>query len=71
MNPTDKPADKVIEYVETLILAGKLKVDDRLPAERDLAQTLNVSRTAVREGLRLLETMNRDWAEKYRKDEEK
>lgn len=57
MNTTDKPADKVIEYVETLILAGKLRVDDRLPAERDLAQTLNVSRTAVREGIRLLETI--------------
>ena len=54
---TDKPSDKVIEYVETLILAGKLKVDDRLPAERELAQTLNVSRTAVREGVRLLETI--------------
>ena len=25
---TEKPSDKVIEYVETLILAGKLKVED-------------------------------------------
>ena len=53
MNTNEKSSDKVIEYVETRILAGKLKADDRLPAERELAQTLNVSRTAVREGIRL------------------
>ncbi|MBQ3392919.1 MAG: FadR family transcriptional regulator [Lachnospiraceae bacterium] len=57
MKTTDKASDKVIEYVETLVLAGKLKVDDRLPAERELAQFLNVSRTAVREGIRLLEVI--------------
>ena len=52
-----KSSEKVIEYVETNILAGKLKVDDRLPAERQLAQNLNISRTAVREGIRLLEVI--------------
>lgn len=57
MNTNEKSSEKVIEYVETRILAGKLKVDDRLPAERELAQLLNVSRTAVREGIRLLEVM--------------
>ena len=57
MNGTEKSSDKVIEYIETMILAGKLKVDSRLPAERELAQNLNVSRTAVREGIRLLEVM--------------
>ncbi len=57
MEIIEKPSDKVIDYIETLILAGKLKVDDRLPAERDLAQKLNVTRTAVREGIRLLEVM--------------
>ncbi|MBQ9248866.1 MAG: FadR family transcriptional regulator [Oscillospiraceae bacterium] len=57
MIATEKASEKVIEYIETLILAGKLKVDDRLPAERDLAQTLQVSRSAVREGVRLLETI--------------
>ena len=57
MKTTDKASYKVIEYVETLVLAGKLKVDDRLPAERELAQFLNVSRTALREGIRLLEVI--------------
>lgn len=53
----ENSSEKVIEYVETNILAGKLKVDDRLPAERQLAQSLNISRSAVREGLRLLEVI--------------
>ena len=57
MAVTEKASEKVIEYIETLILAGKLKAADRLPAERDLAQTLQVSRSAVREGIRLLETI--------------
>lgn len=57
MNTNEKTSEKVIEYVETRILAGKLKVGDRLPAERELAQILNVSRTAVREGIRLLEVI--------------
>ena len=57
MNMNEKTSEKVIEYVETRILAGKLNVVDRLPAERDLAQQLNISRTAVREGIRLLEVI--------------
>ena len=56
MNTGDvRSSDRVIEYVETMIMAGKLKAEDRLPTERDLAQMLNVSRTAVREGIHLLE----------------
>lgn len=54
MNTTstnEKSSEKLIEYVETLILAGKLKVDDRLPPERNLAASLGISRTAVREGI--------------------
>ena len=54
-NTAEKASEKLIEYVETLILAGKLKVDDRLPPERNLAANLGISRTAVREGIRLLE----------------
>ena len=60
MNTTstnEKSSEKLIEYVETLILAGKLKVDDRLPPERHLAASLGISRTAVREGIRLLEVI--------------
>lgn len=45
----------VIERVEEQILAGQLRVGDRLPAERDLANMLSVSRAAVREAFRALE----------------
>ena len=45
----------VIERVEEQILAGQLRVGDRLPAERDLASMLSVSRAAVREAFRALE----------------
>lgn len=45
----------VIERVEEQIVTGQLKVGDRLPAERDLAQMLGVSRGAVREAFRALE----------------
>lgn len=45
----------VVDQVEEQILAGALRVGDRLPAERDLAQHLQVSRAAVREAIRTLE----------------
>lgn len=48
-------SENVIEFIELQVLTGKLTVGDRLPAERELAHTLGVSRTAVREGIRLLE----------------
>jgi GntR family transcriptional repressor for pyruvate dehydrogenase complex len=45
----------VVERIEEQILAGALRVGDRLPPERELAGLLGVSRPAVREGLRMLE----------------
>lgn len=45
----------VLDRVEEQIVTGQLQVGDRLPAERDLAQMLSVSRAAVREAFRALE----------------
>jgi GntR family transcriptional repressor for pyruvate dehydrogenase complex len=45
----------VVDQIEEQILAGTLRVGDRLPGERDLASHLQVSRAAVREALRSLE----------------
>ena len=42
---------QIAEQLRTLISAGEYRVGERLPAERDLAKQLNVSRPSVREAL--------------------
>ncbi|MGI6161419.1 MAG: FadR/GntR family transcriptional regulator [Christensenellales bacterium] len=49
--------EEIIKQLMELIKNGSLKPGDRLPPERQLAEQLNVSRTAIREALRSLETM--------------
>ncbi|MEB0205164.1 transcriptional regulator GlcC [Pseudomonas sp. CCC3.1] len=47
-------ADVVSERIERLIVDGVLKTGQLLPSERRLTEKLGVSRTALREGLKLL-----------------
>ena len=47
----------VLERIETDLLEGTLAPGDRLPPERELASTLGVGRSSVREALRVLEVM--------------
>lgn len=47
----------VLERIETQLLEGALGPGDRLPPERELAATLGVGRSSVREALRVLEVM--------------
>lgn len=47
----------VLAWVEQRILTGALRVGDQLPAERELARRLDVSRAAVREAVRTLQAM--------------
>lgn len=47
----------VLERIETDLLEGRLGPGDRLPSERELAATLGVGRSSVREALRVLEVM--------------
>lgn len=46
----------VLKHVETGILSGTHRPGDQLPPERDLAAQLGVSRSAVREAMRVLQT---------------
>ncbi|NLH68763.1 MAG: FadR family transcriptional regulator [Brooklawnia sp.] len=50
-----KAYEAVLAHIEQQILSGKLVVGSVLTPERDLAQQLGVSRTAVREALRTLQ----------------
>ncbi|WP_164553291.1 FadR/GntR family transcriptional regulator [Brevibacillus marinus] len=48
--------EKIVEQIRGLIQAGKLKPGDRLPGERELAESLGCSRTSLREAFRVLES---------------
>jgi GntR family transcriptional regulator, transcriptional repressor for pyruvate dehydrogenase complex len=47
----------ILGELEAAITAGELAAGDRLPPERDLAARYGVSRTSVREAIRVLEAM--------------
>jgi GntR family transcriptional regulator, transcriptional repressor for pyruvate dehydrogenase complex len=66
MNPTEDAlipvtnegsTQQVVSHVRGLIERGQLRPGDRLPAERDLAGQIGVSRPTVRAGLRALAAM--------------
>ena len=48
-------SDQVSEQIQGRIASGELRSGDKLPPERELAETFGVSRGAVREALRSLE----------------
>ncbi len=52
-----RASEGIIEQVHDLITAGRLKIGDRLPSERDLAQQLQVGRSTVREAIRAMESL--------------
>lgn len=48
-------SDQVVDKIRDLVLSGQLGPGDRLPPELVLAEQMGVSRTGLREGMRLLE----------------
>lgn len=50
-----KVYEQVINQIKEMIQDGTLKRGDKLPSERDLVEQLQVSRTSIREALRVLE----------------
>ena len=51
---TSRLYEQIVQQIEESVLNGTLKPGDQLPAERELAQRLGVSRTAVREAVKTL-----------------
>lgn len=51
----EKTADAAVRQIEELILDGVLRPGDRLPAERDLAGQMDISRPILRDALKNLE----------------
>jgi GntR family transcriptional repressor for pyruvate dehydrogenase complex len=50
-------AEQVVDQIRDLIGRGELRPGDRLPAERELARQLGISRPSLRAGLRMLVAM--------------
>ena len=48
---------KVVSYIEQRICAQELCPGDRIPTETELCALLGVSRTSVREAIKILESM--------------
>ena len=59
MKPISKISitDKCVAGIKEEILSGNYKVDDKLPSEKELCEQLQVSRSTVREALRMLQAM--------------
>lgn len=50
-----KAYEYVFEYCSEKILSGELKLNDKIPTERELAEEIGVSRNSVREVMHMLE----------------
>jgi len=48
--------EKIVDQLRFLIQEGRIQPGDRLPGERELAETLGCSRTSLREAFRVLES---------------
>jgi GntR family transcriptional regulator, transcriptional repressor for pyruvate dehydrogenase complex len=52
-------SERIVAQVELLLRDERLKVGDRLPPEREMAQLLGVSRPSLREAVRILQARGR------------
>ena len=50
--------DKIIEVFKAKILSGEWKSGQKIPTEPELCKSLNISRTGVREAIKIFESMN-------------
>jgi GntR family transcriptional regulator, transcriptional repressor for pyruvate dehydrogenase complex len=52
-----KGSQQLVAYIADDLLSGRRRVGDHLPAERELADELGISRSSVREGLSVLNAL--------------
>ncbi len=50
-------AETTVRRLQELVLSGRIKPGQKLPSQRDLALEFDISRTSLREALRVLETL--------------
>ncbi|MFI3332442.1 MAG: FadR/GntR family transcriptional regulator [Rikenellaceae bacterium] len=55
-NSNIRQKDQVIQYIRKALQSGELQPNTKLPSERKLAEMFEISRSAVREALKTLET---------------
>lgn len=55
--PGARAYETVLENIEAQLRSGLLKVGDRLPGERALAETHGISRASVRDAIRILDVL--------------
>ena len=53
----EKTYTNVIQYIKNLVQMGELTEGDKLPTEREMSLTLDLSRNSIREALRTMETL--------------
>jgi DNA-binding FadR family transcriptional regulator len=58
---TMRRQERAIKKLDALLAGGRFGVSSRLPPERQLTQDLGLSRSALREGLEVLEAQGRIW----------
>lgn len=54
---TNRISHNIVQQIRNAILAGELKPGDRLPTEKDLASSFQVSKASLREAIRSLEAL--------------
>ena len=55
--PRRRTHDALLKDIEANLRSGKIKLGDRLPGERTLAETYGISRSSVREAIRVLDAL--------------
>lgn len=55
--PSERAHDAVLRHIEDSLRTGEIKLGDRLPGERALAEQFGISRASVRDAIRALEVM--------------